>query len=159
MNVRMDGQTHQPLRVVLDPRLSMPETARMLTLAGKTLVVTAAEPDEAWERLERAGAEVIALPDGPDRVDLRAALGLLAEREVNEVLVETGATLAGAMLASGLVDELVFYMAPVLMGDGARGLFHLPGLERMADAVPLSIEEIRAVGDDWRIRARPRVEA
>ncbi|HSH30253.1 MAG TPA: dihydrofolate reductase family protein, partial [Thiohalobacter sp.] len=68
--------------------------------------------------------------------------------------LEAGPTLAGAMLQAGLVDELVIYMAPQLLGDAARGLFHLPGLDTMADCVGLTIEDIRAVGPDWRIRAR-----
>ncbi|SCZ55024.1 bifunctional diaminohydroxyphosphoribosylaminopyrimidine deaminase/5-amino-6-(5-phosphoribosylamino)uracil reductase RibD [Thiohalomonas denitrificans] len=159
LNVRLEGQERQPLRVVLDPRLSMPETAKMLTLPGKTLVVTAASPDDAWERLEARGAEVVALPDGPDRIDLPAMLRLLAEREINEVLLETGAILSGAMLRAGFIDELVVYMAPRLMGDSARGLFRLPGLDAMADTLDLEIDDIRAVGRDWRITARPVVKA
>ena len=79
---------------------------------------------------------------------------LLADREINEVLLETGAILSGAALRAGIIDELVVYMAPKLMGDGARGLFHTPGLESLADAVELSISDIRAVGADWRITAR-----
>lgn len=155
LNVRLGGQDRQPLRVVLDPRLSMPATAKMLDLPGRTLVVTAAEPDEAWERLETRGAEVISVPDGPDAVDLHAMLELLGRREVNEILLETGATLSGAMLRAGLIDELVIYMAPRLMGDAARGLFRLPGLESMADTLALTIDDVRAVGNDWRITARP----
>lgn len=158
MNVRLEGHERQPLRVVLDPRLSMPETARMLDLPGRTLVITAAERDDAWERLEARGAEIVALPHGPDAVDLHAMATLLAEREMNEILLETGATLSGAMLRAGLIDELVVYMAPKLMGDGARGLFRLPGLQSMADSVELAIEDIRAVGRDWRITARPHYQ-
>ena len=68
--------------------------------------------------------------------------------------METGAVLSGAFLKAGLIDELLIYMAPILMGDGARGLFHLPGLEAMADRIDLDIRDIRAVGRDWRISAR-----
>ena len=68
--------------------------------------------------------------------------------------LEAGATLCGALLQAGLIDELVIYMAPHLMGDAARGLFTLPGLEQMAQRIKLSINDIRAVGDDWRITAR-----
>ncbi|CAK0773333.1 hypothetical protein CCP3SC15_4790003 [Gammaproteobacteria bacterium] len=74
-------------------------------------------------------------------------------REINEVLLETGAILSGAMLKEGLIDELIIYVAPLLLGDGARGLFHLPGLERLADAYRLEIRDLRAVGRDWRIEA------
>ena len=114
------------------------------------------KPSAPRQALEHAGAEVVLLPHGPDAVDLPAVLQLLAERQVNEVLVETGATLSGSLLRAGLLDELIIYMAPLLMGDQARGLFHLPGLDTMAQRVELEIDEMRAVGRDWRISARPR---
>jgi diaminohydroxyphosphoribosylaminopyrimidine deaminase/5-amino-6-(5-phosphoribosylamino)uracil reductase len=94
------------------------------------------------------------LPNGGDAIDLAALMGYLAGREVNEILMETGATLSGALLRAGLIDELIVYMAPKLMGDNARGLFHTPGLEQLADAVELDIRDIRAVGEDWRITAK-----
>lgn len=143
----------QPLRVVLDPHLSTPPEAKFLAQPGQSLIVTATEEPDVQAMLEAAGAEVICLPQGPDTIDLPALLGVLAQRQVNEVLLETGAILSGAALRAGIIDELIIYMAPKLMGDGARGLFHTPGLERLADAVELSISEIRAVGDDWRITA------
>lgn len=156
LNVRLDfGQgARQPLRVVLDPRLRMPEHARMLALPGQTLVLTCADDPDAAARLAAAGGEVARLPAYGDGLDLHAVVGHLAERQVNEVLLETGATLAGAMLAAGLIDELVLYVAPHIMGSGARGLFRLPGLERMEDRIELDILDIRAVGRDWRITAK-----
>ena len=81
-------------------------------------------------------------------------LQYLGELDINEVHLESGATLCGALLEAGLVDELVIYMAPHLMGDTARGLFVLPGLAQMQDRISLSITDIRAIGDDWRITAR-----
>ncbi len=144
----------QPLRVILDPHLSTPDNARFLTQPGSSLIVTATEDDEIRERLERAGAQVVYLPHGPDAIDLHALMLLLAEREINEVLLETGAILGGAVLHAGIIDELVIYMAPKLMGDCARGLFHMPGLDNLADAVPLEICDVRAIGKDWRITAR-----
>jgi diaminohydroxyphosphoribosylaminopyrimidine deaminase/5-amino-6-(5-phosphoribosylamino)uracil reductase len=155
LNARLgeDTDVHQPLRIVLDPRLSMPESARMLQLPGRTVVATASDDTEQHERLQAAGAEVLFIPSRPDVVDLTALLEELARREINEVLVETGATLGGAVLQAGIIDELVLYMAPKLMGDGARGLFRLPGLDTMAQAVELDIRDIRAVGRDWRITA------
>lgn len=146
--------TRQPLRVVVDQHLSMPPNAKMLTLPGKTLVVTATEDSDARQALEAAGAEVWHLP-ASDRVDLSALLQRLAqEKEVNEVHLEAGATLNGAMLQAGLIDELVIYAAPMILGHEARGLFRLPGLDRLADAVHLEIQDLRAVGKDWRIRAK-----
>jgi len=80
---------------------------------------------------------------------------LLAEREINDVLLECGPTLAGAFLAAGGVDELVLYVAPHLMGDSARGLFHLPGLAQMKDRIPLEWIDVRQVGNDLRLTVRP----
>jgi diaminohydroxyphosphoribosylaminopyrimidine deaminase/5-amino-6-(5-phosphoribosylamino)uracil reductase len=87
-------------------------------------------------------------------VDLHLLLRRLAEREINEVLIEAGPTLAGAAMALGLVNELVLYLAPHLMGDAARGLFHLPGLERMEQRIRLVIDDVRRVGVDLRLLLR-----
>ncbi len=148
----------QPLRVVVDSRLRLPEAAACLREPGRTLVATCSEDAERRERLEAVGAEVLVLPAGEGgRVDLAALLRhLAAAEEVNEVLLETGATLAGAMLDAELVDELQLFMAPTLLGGEARPLFQLPGLERMAQQRPLEILDIRAIGKDWRITARPK---
>lgn len=154
MTVRLDDIEHQPLRVVVDTHLSMPATARMLQQPGRTLVMTCSEDEAAKEALEQAGAEVVRLPFCNNTVDMRAVLDTLGEMEVNEVLVEAGATLSGAMLQAGLIDELVIYVAPILMGDDARGLFRLPGLETMQQKIGLDITDMRAVGKDWRITAR-----
>jgi diaminohydroxyphosphoribosylaminopyrimidine deaminase/5-amino-6-(5-phosphoribosylamino)uracil reductase len=162
LTVRLEGEgavhTRQPLRVVLDPHLSLPPTARLLGLPGRTLVFTAANDAAPREQLVRAGAEVVRIASQDDALDLHAMLEMLAGEQVNEALLETGATLSGAMLRAGLIDELVVYMAPHLMGDGARGLFHLPGLTEMKDRVALDITDIRAVGKDWRITARCNYE-
>jgi diaminohydroxyphosphoribosylaminopyrimidine deaminase/5-amino-6-(5-phosphoribosylamino)uracil reductase len=144
----------QPLRVVVDSRLSMRPDARMLSLSGKTLVVTASADTRQAAALGHAGAEVIALRAGDDRVDLPELMRKLAEREVNELLVEAGATLCGSLLQAGLVDELVIYLAPNLLGNTARGLFDLPALESMQSRITLDIQDVRAVGHDWRITAR-----
>jgi diaminohydroxyphosphoribosylaminopyrimidine deaminase/5-amino-6-(5-phosphoribosylamino)uracil reductase len=144
----------QPLRVVVDGHLSLRSEARLLRLPGKTLVVTAEDDDDYAEPLLAAGAEVLVLPAGPDRVDFATLMQDLAQREVNELLVEAGATVCGALLKAGLVDELVVYMAPHLLGSSARGMFSIPGLESMADRVALDITDIRAVGRDWRITAK-----
>ena len=97
------------------------------------------------------------MPAGIEQeVDLKALCSYLAqENEVNELLMESGATLGGSMLRAGLVDQLVIYMAPLLMGNKARGLFHLPDIEQLHQCVPLDITEIRAIGCDWRITAHP----
>jgi diaminohydroxyphosphoribosylaminopyrimidine deaminase / 5-amino-6-(5-phosphoribosylamino)uracil reductase len=156
LDVRLPGVERQPLRVIADPRLRTPETARMLQIAGRSVILTCAQDPEPAAALTRRGAEVVRLPACGERLDLHAAMRWLAGEEVNEVLLEAGATLAGAMLQAGLIDELVVYMAPHLMGDGAHGLLRLPGLERMEQRVALEILDIRAVGEDWRITARPQ---
>ncbi len=148
MNVRLPEAERQPLRVVVDSKLRMTADRDMLAQTGQTLVFTC----EADATL--ANAEVMTVPAIAGRVDLHAVLDELGRRQINEVHLESGATLSGAMLQAGLVDELLIYIAPVLMGDAARGLFHLPGLERMADRMPLEIFEQRQVGHDWRLRAR-----
>lgn len=151
MTVRLAGTKKQPLRVVLDTHLSMPDSANILRQQGQTLVMTCRDDVAAKERLENAGAEVINMPLCSSNVDMESVLDRLGQLEVNEVLLETGATLSGSMLSSGLIDEMVIYMAPVLMGDKARGLFNLPLLNSMAEKIPLKINDIRAVGADWRI--------
>ena len=80
----------------------------------------------------------------------------LAQEGVNELWVEAGPTLSGALLQAGLVDELIIYVAPLLMGDAARALFQMPAFTRLADCMALDISDVRAVGKDWRLRARIR---
>lgn len=141
----------QPLRVVADSGLRTPADARLFVDAdGDVLVMTA----EGQDVPPAYPAEVhgLALKDG--RLDLGQLMTELARREINEVHVEAGAQLSGALLQAGLVDELLIYMAPMLMGSSARGLLDMPGLDQLSDALALDIFEIRAVGSDVRIRAR-----
>ena len=154
LTVRDIEINRQPLRVVVDGNLSMRADARLLRLPGKTLVVTAADDADYAEPLLEAGAEVMVLAAGAGRVDLPLLMQDLAVREVNELLVEAGATVCGALLEAGVVDELVLYLAPHLLGSSARGLFNIPALESMADRVALDIVDVRAVGKDWRITAK-----
>lgn len=142
-----------PLRVVLDSRLRMPADAQLLGLPGATLLLTGVTQPEQHARLARPGVTLATLPLDDNRLDLAAVLTHLGGLELNEVHVEAGATLCGALLQAGLIDELVIYMAPHLMGAAGRGLVALPGLERMAQRINLKVTDIRAVGDDWRITA------
>jgi diaminohydroxyphosphoribosylaminopyrimidine deaminase/5-amino-6-(5-phosphoribosylamino)uracil reductase len=159
MTVRHEGAERQPLRVIVDTRLSTPVKSRILQQPGQTMIITCSQDTDACDELEKAGARVITVPQGEhDNPDLGAVLDLLGEMAINEVHVEAGATLAGRFMQDNLVDELVLYMAPVLLGDSARGLFHLPGLDKMADRLALKIHELRAVGDDWRIIATPELK-
>ncbi len=142
----------QPLRVVLDSHLRLPPTAKILSEPGRTIVVAADNNLPAQQALEKAGAEVIYCPGDHGRVNLRAVLEMLAKAACNEVLLEAGATLAGAMLEAGLVDQLTVYMAPTLLGSNARPLLQLP-LDVMTQQQRLNIENISPVGTDWRIDA------
>ena len=148
--VQNDEFVLQPLRVVLDAQARMPTDARMLGLPGDTLVCVAESAD--GDALRAAGAQVQPLPELQEgALDLEALLVTLAQRQVNEVLFECGATLAGAALQAGIVDELIVYMAPHLMGDAARGLVNLPGVDRMEQRICLSLTDVRRVGDDLRL--------
>jgi len=156
LNVRLDepapeGGWREPVRVVLDPNMSLPVSSKLLMQPGRTIVVTATDDKDREGELLQAGAEVIHLPAPGGAIDLPELLIFLVNEEMNEILLETGATLSGAMLSAGLVDELIIYMAPHLMGNGARALFNLPGLENMDDRIDLNIKDIRAVGNDWCI--------
>ena len=147
----------QPLRVVLDRRLRIQPAARILSPPGSTLVFTSASrlAGPEAEALRAAGAELARLPPGIAGPDLDAVVAALAERECNEVLVEAGPTLAGAFVAAGLVDRLVAYLAPALLGDAARGMFALPGLDRLSERVQWRFAEVTPVGADLRIVAVP----
>jgi diaminohydroxyphosphoribosylaminopyrimidine deaminase/5-amino-6-(5-phosphoribosylamino)uracil reductase len=150
-----DAPVRQPLRVVVDSHWRTPPDARLLTPPGAALIVGAGSAPARQARLEGMGAQTLCRRGLDGRVDLPALMDELGRRELNELLVEAGPTLAGSLLAAGLIDEILVYLAPHLMGDAGRGLFHLPALASMSDRVPLAIEEIRPVGRDWRITARP----
>jgi diaminohydroxyphosphoribosylaminopyrimidine deaminase/5-amino-6-(5-phosphoribosylamino)uracil reductase len=154
LTVRLAQEVVQPLRVIVDTYLSTPTKAKILQAPGQTLIMTCCEDQDALELLQDAGAQVVQLPRKGNFVNLDALLLKLGELHVNEVLLESGATLSGAMLQAGLVDEMLFYMAPLLLGDSARALYHLPLLQAMADRIELEFTDIRAVGVDWRITAR-----
>lgn len=162
LNVRLESSDlygveplHQPLRVVLDSRLRLSPQAKLLSLPGETLVLTVSDDDAAQAALEQAGAMVSRVEAVDGQPLPQGVLRELAAREMNEVLLECGPTLAGAFMAAGLIDELVLYVAPHLMGDAARGLFHLPRLEQMKDRIPLRWQDVRQVGDTLRLTLRP----
>lgn len=156
MTARLDKNVQQPLRVIIDTNLSTPVDARILQQDGETHILTCSEDDDAIELLSNAGATVIRLPMSHNRVDLFAMMEYLNGLEVNEVLLETGSTLSGAMLEAQLIDEFVIYMAPVVMGNEARGLFRLPHIQTMEDRIELSLLDTRSVGRDLRMRFQPK---
>ncbi|MCF6236684.1 MAG: bifunctional diaminohydroxyphosphoribosylaminopyrimidine deaminase/5-amino-6-(5-phosphoribosylamino)uracil reductase RibD [Gammaproteobacteria bacterium] len=145
----------QPLRVVVDTHLRIPESAKILTQEGRTIIATGSPDTEVTRQIvQHANIEVLQLPLKGQHVDLTALMDTLTIQQVNEVLVEAGSALSSGMLTAGLIDELIIYMAPHLMGSTAKPLFQLPGLSEMTDRIDLNITDIRAVGKDWRITAK-----
>lgn len=156
MNVRLSAEVlqvdevRQPLRVVLDSSLHFPAKAKIAEAGGEVLVMSTVKAEA-----ENQHCRFVQVAEKNGLVDLRAALQYLAAHEVNEVHVEAGAILSGAFLQQQLADEIVVYMAPHIMGDEAKGLFALPGLTQMKDRVSLDIQDVRMLGKDLRITAKP----
>jgi diaminohydroxyphosphoribosylaminopyrimidine deaminase/5-amino-6-(5-phosphoribosylamino)uracil reductase len=144
----------QPLRVIVDSRWRTPPGARTLGLPGSVLIAGRADLPVP-QALHATPAGLLPLPTSGEQVDLAGLMSALAEREVNEVQVEAGPTLAGALLGSQLVDEILLYLAPSLLGDSARGAFSIGLLERMDQRVQLDWLESDRVGPDLRVRLRP----
>ena len=143
-----------PLRVLLDTRLdALPVDAHLLDGTAPTLILHAPHARPAHAGYARA--ECVPVACHSTGLDLHAALALLAARGCNELQVEAGATLAGALFAAGLVDELLLYVAPVLLGDSARPLLHLPALAEMSARWQLRTLDQRMLGDDLRLLLRP----
>ena len=156
--LKIQGEVRQPKRVVIDTQLKTPLDAKLIKLEGETLIVTA--DDNQDEQLIRAfkamGVNfVLVNKDSSGHLSLKTTLEQLAKQEINEVHVEAGATLCGSLIQQELVDEIIIYMAPVLMGANARGLLNLPGLDEMKNKIELSIDDIRSVGKDLRLLIRP----
>ncbi|AEF53335.1 bifunctional diaminohydroxyphosphoribosylaminopyrimidine deaminase/5-amino-6-(5-phosphoribosylamino)uracil reductase RibD [Marinomonas posidonica] len=165
MTVRIDEQgqevdaktVRQPLRVIMDTALSVLPEAKILYPSSQACVFAIEEEVEAehLETLQQKGVQVKFSSPGDDgRLDLVDAMEQLADMGINEVLLETGAELAGGFLQAGLIDEIIVYMAPKLLGSNARALFQLP-LEVMADAVDLQLKSVRQVGQDLRLVYQP----
>jgi diaminohydroxyphosphoribosylaminopyrimidine deaminase/5-amino-6-(5-phosphoribosylamino)uracil reductase len=146
-----------PVRVILDPELETPGSARMLSPPGECLILCREGKETHAQPLIDVGAKVMGVASDGQGLDLQAVVKLLADQGLSEILLESGATLAGGMLRQGLIDELIVYLAPHIMGDGARGLFRLPGLESMAERYALKVIDLRQIGPDIRITAKPEV--
>jgi diaminohydroxyphosphoribosylaminopyrimidine deaminase/5-amino-6-(5-phosphoribosylamino)uracil reductase len=153
LDVRLVPTARQPLRVVVDSRLQTPPTARVLAPPGAVLIYAAAAAGEAAQALRERGAELAVLPGPGGKVDLSAMLDDLARRHVNELHVEAGHKLNGSLLRAGLVDELLLYVAPTLLGQG-REIAALGTLRALADAPQWTYHEVRQVGTDLRLRLR-----
>jgi diaminohydroxyphosphoribosylaminopyrimidine deaminase/5-amino-6-(5-phosphoribosylamino)uracil reductase len=154
-------ERRQPLRVVLDTHLRTPSDARLFSVGGEVLILTALTglDETRAAALSARGARVETLPVDAQRVELPAVLARLGELEANEVLVEAGATLAGELLRQGHCDELLLYVAPKLLGARARGLVDLPPLQDLKEAPTFTLIETQTVGPDLRLRLRPLAAA
>tara|TARA_R110000772_G_scaffold38750_6_gene91239 strand:+ start:902 stop:2005 length:1104 start_codon:yes stop_codon:yes gene_type:complete len=156
LNVRLDDQTVvQPLRVICDSQLQLPASAKTLQTAGTLILASAVEQSFQSDINCKANVEQVYLPDNNGKVDLAALLKFLVqEKEVNEVLIEAGSTLAGAFIAAGLVDELLIYVAPKLLGHRALPMFEIPGINKLQDHIALEFMDVLLLGKDCRMRAR-----
>jgi diaminohydroxyphosphoribosylaminopyrimidine deaminase/5-amino-6-(5-phosphoribosylamino)uracil reductase len=152
LSVRDVATSRQPLRVVLDSTLKLPLGARILQ-GGNVLIYTASRDAQKIAALENAGAQVAVFAAANGQVDLRACVQDLAARGCNEILVEAGQRLNGALLQQGLVDELLLYLAPQLLGDMARGMAQLGELTSLEQRIELAWQDVRQVGGDLRIHA------
>ncbi len=161
MNVRLSAEAlgvdeiKQPKRIVLDSQLRMPAAAKIINSegdsGGECVVYTTVNVDNKNDYPYII--ENIVTLDG--RIDLQMLMQNLAKDEIYLLHVEAGSVLCGALLKNDLVDEIIIYMAPHIMGDSAKGLFHLPGLEKMKDRISLHIKDVRSVGKNIRISAQP----
>ena len=143
----------QPRRVLIDSRLDLPLDAKLLQ-GEPILVLTVSEDAGKRKRLEGMGAEVVVVPRRGEKTDLEAVARLLAQREFNDVMVEAGGKLNGSLVQAGVVDEIVFYLAPKLFGDTAQGMFALPGLARLDEAITMRIVDVKPLGGDLRVTTR-----
>ncbi|KOC89903.1 bifunctional diaminohydroxyphosphoribosylaminopyrimidine deaminase/5-amino-6-(5-phosphoribosylamino)uracil reductase RibD [Winslowiella iniecta] len=143
---------HQPLRVIIDSQNRVTPQHRLINLPGNSLLARLQPDQQVWPE----SVEQLKVPALDQRVDLVSLLMLLGKRQVNTLWVEAGASLAGALLTAGVVDEVIIYVAPKLLGDHARGLCQLPGLSQLADAPTFSFSDVRQVGPDLRLTLSPR---
>jgi len=153
LTVRHVPCTRQPRRVVIDSRLDIPAGAKILAGTPPIILTVSADADKR-AALEARGAEVVTVAREGEKTDLAAVARLLGERGFNEVTVETGGKLMGSLLTAGVVDELVLYLAPIILGDSAQALFAFPELKTLDAAMRPRIVDVRAIGRDWRVTAR-----
>jgi diaminohydroxyphosphoribosylaminopyrimidine deaminase/5-amino-6-(5-phosphoribosylamino)uracil reductase len=154
MTVRDISIGRQPLKVIVDSTLQTPIDAKILQ-GGNVLIAFAIDARNRADALFEAGAELLCIPNNASKVCIKTLLGHLASQQINEVLVEGGEGLNGALLAQNLIDELLIYYAPKLMGSAAKGLFAMPELTQMSQAIDLQVIDMRQIGVDIRLRAKP----
>ena len=151
LNVRLEEDVTQPIRVILDSQLQMLPSVKMLGLSGQTWVLSCSKDEQKIVNLENSGCQVFQMKSKEGRLDLEAVMVFLGQQQINTVLVEAGATLNGSFLSENLVDEWLVYMAPCVLGDQGRGLFHLPDMQKMDDKKQLNMTAVRQIGPDLRL--------
>lgn len=155
LTVRDVPCARQPLRILVDANLQVSPSARILH--GDPILIATASTDTARiAALADRGHELLRLPNATGKVDLPRLLQELGTRGLNEVHVEAGFKLNGSLMREGCADELLLYLAPMLVGDAAQGLFNLPGLSALDGATRLDIRDLRMIGGDLRLLARPQ---
>jgi diaminohydroxyphosphoribosylaminopyrimidine deaminase/5-amino-6-(5-phosphoribosylamino)uracil reductase len=154
LTVRHIQTSRQPKKVVIDNHLAISLDAKLLQGEEVFIFTSNNENHEKKEILNRLGARVIVLPNAEGMVDLEEMMFMLADFGINEILVEAGYGLNGALVDAGLVDELILYLAPHLLGDEARGIMRLPELSNLAQKKVLTIQDLRLVGQDIRLIAK-----
>jgi diaminohydroxyphosphoribosylaminopyrimidine deaminase/5-amino-6-(5-phosphoribosylamino)uracil reductase len=153
LTVRAVATSRQPLKVLVDSRLEAPPEARLFA-AGRTLVATAVDDPAKAARLRDRGAEIVVLPNAVGKVELNDLMRELARRELNEIHVEAGFKLNGSLVGAGVVDELVVYLAPSVIGESGRGMFDLPAIADLAGRRRLALRDVQRIGEDLRVVAR-----
>ncbi len=161
LNVRLSaeelaikGMVRQPVRVILDSRSRVPEQAKVFHLPGNYLVYTNLDLNKENNNI-RNYINLNSSKISTEKINLSDLLADLAKREFNEVHVEAGPTLCGALLSQQLVDEVVLYSAPHIMGDSGNPLFHLPEIQQMKQRIEFKIKDLRRVGTDIRLTLIP----
>jgi diaminohydroxyphosphoribosylaminopyrimidine deaminase/5-amino-6-(5-phosphoribosylamino)uracil reductase len=154
----IDLAGRQPLRVVLDSRLRTPASARLFAEPGETVILAGADAPDTHGLGGRATVLRVSL-NSQGRLDLSQVLRELGNLQCNDVLVEAGPTLAGSFIDAGLADELIVYIAPVLLGPDARPMLQLPRLEKLADRLQFALHRTEAMGSDLKLVLRPETRA
>lgn len=155
---QIDLAGRQPLRVVLDSRLRTPASARLFAEVGETVIMAATDARDTRGLSGRATVLRVSL-NSQGRLDLSQVLRELGNLQCNDVLVEAGPTLAGSFIDAGLADELIVYIAPVLLGPDARPMLQLPRLEKLADRLQFALHRTEAMGSDLKLVLRPGTRA
>jgi len=153
LDVRDVDTPRQPLKIVVDSRFETPLSARLLK-GGKTLIAGAVNEAKRIAALNGAGADTVVIPNDGGKVELFRLMEDLARRELNEIHVEGGAKLNGSLLQAGVVDELLIYLAPSVIGDSGRGMFDIPELSELSQKKAVTIREVERIGADLRVLAR-----